>query len=49
VANKAVDALSRKAPLLTVMSTKVVGFKELKNKYSSDKYFGPIYTNLQAN
>ena len=47
--NKALDAHSRKAILLVVMSIKVVGLEELKNEYASDPYLGIIYIDLQKN
>ena len=46
VENKAVDALSRRVSLLSVMSVKVIGFERLKDDNESYPYFGELYTSL---
>ena len=46
VENKAVDALSRRVSLLSVMSVKVTRFKRLKDDYKSCPDFGELYTSL---
>ena len=42
------DALSRRSLLLTVMSTQVTGFEEMKNQYQTDPYFCHIVGELQG-
>ena len=44
VKNKAIDALSRRVSLLSVMSVKVTGFERLKDDYESCPNFGELYT-----
>ncbi|KAL5779238.1 hypothetical protein ACOSQ2_009975 [Xanthoceras sorbifolium] len=46
--NKVADALSRRSLLLTVMSTQVIGFEELKSQYVDDPDFSSIITELQG-
>lgn len=46
--NTVADALSRRCKMLSVMSTQVTGFEELKNQYSSDSYFSKIIADLQG-
>ena len=46
VENKAIDALSRRVSLLSVMSVKVTGFEWLNDDYMSCSDFGEIYTSL---
>ena len=46
VENKAADALSRRVSLLSVMSVKVTGFKQLNDDYESRPNFGELYTSL---
>ena len=40
VENKATDALSRRVSLLSVMSVKATGFKQLNDDYESRPNFG---------
>lgn len=47
--NTIADALSQRSLILTVMSTQVTGFKELKNQYIADPDFSHIITELQTN
>ena len=44
VENKAVDALSQRVSLLSIMSVKVTGFERLKDDYESCPDFGELYT-----
>ena len=37
--NVVADALSRRTLILTIMSSQVIGFEELKNQYQTDSYF----------
>ena len=46
VENKAVDVLSRRVSLLSVMSVKVTRFERLKDDYESCLDFGELYTSL---
>ncbi|XP_059658535.1 uncharacterized protein LOC132304844 [Cornus florida] len=46
--NKVADALSRRNLLLTVISTQVIGFEELKNQYVADPYFSSAVAELQG-
>ena len=46
VKNKAVDALSRRVSLLSIISIKVTGFERLKDDYESCPDFGELYTSL---
>ena len=46
VENKAVDALSQRVSLLSIMSVKVTGFKRLKDDYESCPDFGELYISL---
>ena len=46
VENKAVDALSRRVSLLSIMSVKVTRFEQLKDYYKSCPNFGELYTSL---
>ena len=45
--NQVVDALSRRAILLTTMENQVIGFDPLKDIYPSDKYFQEIMAQLK--
>ena len=47
VENKAANALSRRLSLLSVMSVKVTGLKQLKDDYESYPDFGELYTSLR--
>ncbi|XP_031259943.1 uncharacterized protein LOC116118114 [Pistacia vera] len=47
LSNVVVDALSRRSLLLSIMSTQVTSFEELKNQYGSDLYFCKIIAYLQ--
>ena len=44
--NIVADALSRRSLLLSVLSTQIMGFEELKNQYGSDPYFRKIIAEL---
>ena len=46
VENKAIDALSRKVSLLSIMSIKVTGFERLKDDFESCPGFRELYTSL---
>lgn len=46
--NKVADALSHRTLMLTVMSTQIVGFEELKNQYVTDPYFSSIIARVQG-
>ncbi|KAL5779914.1 hypothetical protein ACOSQ2_010651 [Xanthoceras sorbifolium] len=46
--NKVADALSRRSLLLTVLSTQVIGFEELKSQYVDDPDFSSIIAELQG-
>lgn len=46
--NEVADALSRRTLVLTVMSTQIVGFEELKNQYVTDPYFSSIIAGAQG-
>ena len=46
IENKVVDALSRRVSLLSIMSVKVTGFKQLKDDYESCPDFEEFYTSL---
>ena len=48
VENKVADALSRRVTLLSVMSTKVIGFEKLQEEYESCPDFGEVYTKLRT-
>ena len=47
VENKVADTLNRRLTLLSVMSTKVIGFKKLQEEYESCSDFGEMYTTLR--
>ena len=42
VQNKVADALSRRADVLAIMSTEVVGFEQIKELYADDEDFSDI-------
>ncbi|XP_030950157.1 uncharacterized protein LOC115974080 [Quercus lobata] len=42
------DALSRRVTLLSVMSTKVIGFEKLQKEYEFCPNFGEVYTTLKT-
>ena len=44
--NLVADALSRKTLILSILSTQVTGFEELKGQYVVDSYFGKIVSDL---
>ena len=46
VENKVADALSHRVTLLSVMSTKVIGFEKLQEEYESCPDFGEAYTTV---
>ena len=48
VENKVADALSRQVTLLSIMSTKVIGFEKLQKEYESCPDFGEVYTTLRT-
>ena len=48
VKNKVAGALSRRVTLLSVMSTKVIGFEKLQEEYESCPDFGEVYTTLRT-
>ncbi|KAL3577705.1 hypothetical protein D5086_019209 [Populus alba] len=47
IENKAIDALSRRVPLLFVISVEVIGFERLKEEYESCSEFGEIFLTLK--
>ena len=48
VANKVADALSRRVTLLSMVSTKVIGFEKLQDEYESCPHFGEVYHALST-
>jgi hypothetical protein len=48
IKNKAADALSRRVTLLSMMSTKVIGFERLRDEYESCPDFGKIHATLSS-
>ena len=48
IKNKAVDALSRRLSLLSIISVEVTGFERLKEYYDSCPNFGEFYSNLHS-
>ena len=46
--NRVADALSRKHSLLSVLHTSVPGFSSFSDLYSSDPFFGPIWSAVSA-
>ena len=46
--NVVADALSRRTLILTIMSSQVIGFEELKNQYQTDSYFSQVVKDLQG-
>ncbi|XP_023899799.1 uncharacterized protein LOC112011667 [Quercus suber] len=48
VENKVANTLSRRVTLLSVISTKVIGFEKLQGEYESCPDFGEVYTTLRT-
>ena len=48
IKNKAADAFSRRVTLLSMMSTKVIGFEQLRDEYESCPDFGKVHATLSS-